>query len=235
MTPTILLTNDDGMGAAGLEALRHALPRAWRLVVAAPSTPMSQCGHRITTHEPLVVTRRGKDVFEIDGTPADCVRLAVTQLLPGPPDWVIAGINHGGNLGADIYVSGTLAAVREGVFLGIPGIALSHFKKRHLEFNWLWAGACARAAIEDAMRLGLQPGDYWNINLPHLEEPDGRPEIVDCSPSKRPLPVSFASTPLGNSQTAYHYTGVYPEREREPGSDVDVCFSGRISRSRLSL
>lgn len=233
MTPTILLTNDDGLGAAGLETLRKALPATWHLVVAAPSMPMSECGHRITTKEALFVTQQAQDVFAIDGTPADCVRLAVTQLLARRPDWVIAGINHGGNLGADIYVSGTLAAVREAAFLGIPGIALSHFKKRHLEFDWRWAGDCARAAVEEAMQLGLRPGEHWNINLPHLEHPKDLPETVDCQPSRRPLPVSFASERLEDSRTAFRYTGIYPEREREPGSDVDICFSGRISRSRL--
>ena len=236
MTPLILLTNDDGVGAEGLRALERSLPDPWELHVVAPATVMSQCGHGITTHEPLCVHRQGPRHHAVSGTPADCVRLALMELLPRRPDWVLSGINHGGNLGADLYTSGTVAAVREASYMGVAGIALSHYKKPSLEFDWAWAGRCARSVIEELMRLPLGDGEHWNVNLPHIEPQANLPERVDCPPSRRSLPVSFDTLKEKvDGQRRFLYDGVYAERDREPGSDVDVCFRGQISISKLRL
>ena len=173
MPPLILLTNDDGIDAAGIQALESALPETWECHVVAPTSVMSQCGHRVTTDEPLRVHARGENRHAVEGTPADCVRLALTHLLPRQPDWVLSGINEGGNLGADIYVSGTVAAVREGAFLGVPGIALSHFKKRGFDFDWAWAARCAWEALEERPVLAAYVGGDRNGTFSYL-----RPKIA---------------------------------------------------------
>lgn len=232
--PLILLTNDDGIDADGLRALEQALPGAWEVHVVAPLEVMSQCGHRITTDEPLRVVTRDRRHHGVAGTPADCVRLAVTQLLPRRPDWVLSGINHGGNLGMDIYVSGTVAAIREAAYLGLPGVAFSHYHRRDRELDWGWAGDCASRVFAELRPLGLEAGDHWNVNLPHLEAGASFPGRVHCHPSKHSLPVSFAA--VGDPQAVdrhFLYDGVYHDREREVGSDIDVCFGGQIAISRL--
>ncbi len=235
MPPLILLTNDDGIDADGIRALEAALPATWECHVVAPTSVMSQCGHRVTTDEPLRVHARGENRHAVQGTPADCVRLALTHLLPRQPDWVLSGINEGGNLGADIYVSGTVAAVREAAFLGVPGIALSHFKKRGLDFDWDWASRCVWKAIDELLAVQLGRGEHWNINLPHVSATDTPPDRVHCEPSQHPLPVSFALSKEQGDVREFAYDGDYPSRLREEGSDIDICFGGQISVSKLSL
>lgn len=235
MPPLILLTNDDGIDADGIKALEAAVPAEWECHVVAPATVMSQCGHRVTTDEPLRVHERGPQRFAVEGTPADCVRVAMDQLLPRRPDWVFSGINEGGNLGADIYVSGTVAAVREAAFLGVPGIALSHYKKRGMAFDWPWASHCAWKAMEALLEIPLAAGEHWNINLPHVPQAEGLPERHHCRPSQEPLPVSFSKRDTDEGVCEYDYNGVYSERLREAGSDIDVCFGGKIAISKLRL
>ena len=113
----ILLTNDDGIDAEGLSALEKAFPG--ELYVAAPAKHVSECSHRITTRQPLPIEQRGDRRWAIDGSPADCVRVALNHLYADIQfDWVLAGIHEGGTLGADIFYSGTVAAVREATLLG---------------------------------------------------------------------------------------------------------------------
>lgn len=232
----LLLTNDDGIDAEGLRSLEAALEKeGWEVTVVAPATVMSMCGHRITTETPLRVTCQDARHFAVHGTPADCVRLALTQLCPAPPEWVFSGINHGGNLGADIVVSGTVAAVREAAYAGVPGVAFSHYKKRGQDFDWPWAARCALEASRPLLEEALSAGDYWNINLPHVPASDTLPERVHCPPSKRPLPVAFEELDAEDKERRFAYSGVYADREREPGSDIDACFGGKIAISKLSL
>ncbi len=107
----ILITNDDGFDAPGIEALVRICEPLGRVTMVAPNRPRSGVGHAVTTGQPLELREHGRDRFSLSGTPADCVRVALSELLPDA-DWVLAGINAGGNLGADAYSSGTLAAVR---------------------------------------------------------------------------------------------------------------------------
>ncbi len=231
----VLLTNDDGVDASGLTALESALPPAWRVVVVAPSRVMSMCGHRVTTESPLKVRQLAANRFSVDGTPADCVRLALARLLPEQPAWVFSGINHGGNLGADLPVSGTVAAVREAAFHGLPGIAFSHYRRRDLKFDWEWAAVCCRETMQTLTKKPLPEGTFWNVNLPHVESKSGVPPQVHCPPSRRPLPVSFTEKSGDCGELTYVYNGIYAEREREEGSDIDVCFNGAIAISRIRL
>lgn len=224
----ILLTNDDGVLAPGLEALHRVAEGLGTTVVFAPSGAVSGCSHATTTDRPFGVEELGPGRFAVRGTPADCVRVAIHRLNP-PLDWVLSGINNGGNLGVDVYHSGTVAAVREAAIQGIPGIAVSHYHDRPLlPEDWDRAAEWSRPLVVEIISRGPRPGTFWNINLPCLEPGAPRPEVVYCPLDPSPLPLSF----VGDA-ASLRYTGRYRERRRAPGSDVEVCFSGRIAVTEI--
>ncbi|MFI5456749.1 MAG: 5'/3'-nucleotidase SurE [Isosphaerales bacterium] len=220
---TLLLTNDDGWDAPGLEALRQAAADLGQCRVIAPSGPLSGCGHRVTTHGPITVTRPAADRLAVAGTPADCVRLALHHLAP-ELSWVLAGINSGGNLGTDVHHSGTVAAVREGVLHGVPGIALSQYIARGAAVDWSRSARWARDVLRRLMAQPREAGTFWNVNFPHLAPGDREPDLVFCPLDPSPLPLSYR---VEAGQAVY--AGDYQARARQPGSDVDVCFGGRIA------
>src|SRR6476469_487430 len=121
----LLLTNDDGILAHGLECLTEAAAPLGEITVVAPDREQSATSHSLSLHHPLRPVSRGERRFQVDGTPTDCVMLAVEALMPERPDFVLSGINHGQNMGEDVLYSGTVAAAMEGLALGIPSIALS--------------------------------------------------------------------------------------------------------------
>src|SRR5688572_17400184 len=130
-----LVTNDDGIDAPGLKALAEAAAQLGEAVVVAPTETLSGCSHRVTTSQPIRVIPRPLSAYAVEGTPADCVRVALHLVAPDVA-WVLSGINAGGNLGADVWHSGTVAAVREAVLHGFPGIAVSQYRKRGMEVDW---------------------------------------------------------------------------------------------------
>ncbi len=121
----ILCSNDDGVFAAGLDVLVRAASQLGEVTVVAPDREQSATSHSLTMHRPLRPVRLGDNRYQVDGTPTDCVMLAVEALMPERPDWVLSGINHGMNMGEDVLYSGTVAAAMEGLVLGVPSIALS--------------------------------------------------------------------------------------------------------------
>lgn len=121
----VLCTNDDGILAHGLDCLVRAAEQIADVTVVAPDREQSATSHSLTLHHPLRPVRRGDRRFQVDGTPTDCVMLAVEALMPDRPDYVLSGINHGQNMGEDVLYSGTVAAAMEGLALGIPSIAIS--------------------------------------------------------------------------------------------------------------
>jgi 5'-nucleotidase len=225
----LLLTNDDGVDAPGLEALRSAAAALGNAVVVAPIEAHSGCSHRVTTHQPLRLTELAPGRFTVAGTPADCVRVALHTVAPDTA-WVLAGINEGGNLGADVYHSGTVAAVREAVLHGYPGIALSHYHKKGRPIDWpraaAWVMPLLRRLLQEPPTLGV----YWNVNLPHLEPEAPDPPVVFCPLDSQPLPLSFR-----REGELLHYDGDYHGRRRQGGADVEVCFGGAIAVTRLVL
>jgi len=224
----ILVTNDDGWDAPGLTALKTLAGKFGEVFVLAPKDPHSYAGHRVTTDGPLVLAETGAQEFTLTGTPADCVRVAVTTLFPNI-DWVLAGINRGGNLGADLFTSGTVAAVREAALLGRPGIAISQYIRKGVALDWERSGELALPVIEQLMAEECLPKGYWNVNLPHLNDGES-PAVIRCTPDNEPLDVRFRQD--GDS---FHYAGSYPSRRRTPGRDVEQCFGGSITVSRLRL
>ncbi|MFN3337735.1 MAG: 5'/3'-nucleotidase SurE, partial [Thermomicrobium sp.] len=167
----MLVTNDDGIEAPGLHALADALRPLGEVVIVAPDRQQSAVGHALTVSEPLRVSPvhfRGQHLgYAVNGTPADCVKLAVTTLLPWRPDVIASGINHGRNTAVNILYSGTVSAATEGTLLGIPSIAFSvdaYDPTANLEA----AAAVARILVEHLPALDLPPGTLLNVNIPAL-------------------------------------------------------------------
>lgn len=217
----VVLTNDDGIDAPGFVALGAAIALIPGLepLVVAPRDHWSGCGHTLTTGRPIAYEQRAPGVWAVAGSPADCVRIALTHLAPGAQA-VISGINQGGNLGFDVWCSGTVAAAREAASHGVRGIALSHYIRRGIPLDWSLA---ARWAAE--LLPGLLPGSgHVSVNLPHLDGAPPRPEAVPCQLDPSPLPLAMELSAEGAK-----YSGNYHQRARITGRDIDICFSGRIS------
>lgn len=227
----LLLTNDDGIDAPGLQALCAAATELGEAVIVAPAGAYSGCSHQVTTHAPIPVERREPGRYAVSGTPADCVRVSLARLAMDA-EWVLAGINAGGNLGADVWHSGTVAAVREAVLHGRPGIAVSHYLRRGVPVDWNRAARWIVPILRDLVSRPWEPGTLWNINLPHLDPDSAEPEAVLCRVDPGPLPISYREDGDGNLLV---YDGNYHQRTRTPGADVDVCFGGRIAVSRVDL
>ncbi|MEC4894204.1 MAG: 5'/3'-nucleotidase SurE [Oscillatoria sp. PMC 1051.18] len=224
---TLILTNDDGIDAPGIQALQKAV--AGKGVIVAPKNHLSGCGHQVTTHCPIHLHQRSDREYAVDGTPADCTRIALTQISDNVK-WVLSGINAGGNLGVDVYISGTVAAVREAAIHGIGGIAVSHWIKRPLLIDWDVATRWTAKVLTELFERPLPEKSFWNVNLPHLEPNSPDPEIIFCEPSNEPLPINYCM-----EGDLYYYQGVYSRRARSPGSDVDVCFSGNIAITQIQV
>ncbi|MBW4614675.1 MAG: 5'/3'-nucleotidase SurE [Desmonostoc vinosum HA7617-LM4] len=225
---TIILTNDDGIDAPGIRALLKAVNEQ-NVIIAAPKEHQSGCGHQVTTTRPINLQRRSENEYAIAGTPADCVRIAMTQISKNIK-FVLSGINAGGNLGVDAYISGTVAAVREAAMHGIPGIAISHYRKAKQNFDWDLAAKLTAEVLLDLLNRPLEVGSYWNVNLPHLQPTEPHPKLVFCQPCTKPLPIDYRVD--GND---FYYVGEYGKRDRTPGSDVEVCFSGNIAVTQLRV
>ncbi len=151
--PLFVLTNDDGIGAPGILALQSAVEGLGDAVVVAPDTHLSGCSHQLNRGGVIAIDQRDDSEYAIGGTPADCSRVAISHLHP-EVDWVLSGINAGGNMGSDTYVSGTVAAVREAALLRKPGIAISQYRYRSQPFDWSRATRLARQVLIQLMDEG---------------------------------------------------------------------------------
>jgi len=164
MPAVILVTNDDGVHAPGLAALASALDELGDVYVVAPDREQSAVGHALTLHRPLRVTTVGERRFSVNGTPSDCVNLAVLGLLPERPVLVAAGINHGSNLGDDVTYSGTVSAAMEGTLLGVPSMAVSQSDPETGTLDG--AQAVAKLVASRVLVEGLPGKTLLNINVP---------------------------------------------------------------------
>lgn len=225
----LLLTNDDGVSAEGLQALVSAARDLGEVFVVAPAGPQSGCSHTTTTGRGIRIEPRGDRRMAVHGTPADCVRMGLLKIAP-EAKWVLSGVNHGGNLGADVHYSGTVAAVREAVLHGWPGIAFSYYKKKHLDYDWPRIENWTARVLSELMAKPHEAGTFWNVNFPHLTSEDADPEIVYCPLDPHPLPLSYR-----HEDGLHYYDGDYHNRNRTAGADVDVCFGGRIAVTKVRL
>ena len=162
----ILVSNDDGYLATGINVLTDALEQVADVVVVAPDRNRSAASSSLTLHTPLRVIEIARNRYKVDGTPSDCVHLALTGFLDHEPDLVVSGINHGANLGDDVIYSGTVAAALEGRFLGLPTIAVSLVGRDLKHFET--AGRVASELVQKIDRTGLAPDVVLNVNVPNL-------------------------------------------------------------------
>ena len=163
--PRILVTNDDGVHSEGIKALAGALRAFGDVTVVAPIQEASAIGHALTLRRPLRIDAIGPDIFAVDGTPTDCVNLAITHVLKGKPDLIVSGINKGWNLGDDVTYSGTVSGALEGALLEIPSIAISTQRiKDECEFGP--SAASAATVAQAVLERGLPKFTLLNINVP---------------------------------------------------------------------
>src|SRR5262245_18619874 len=181
----ILLTNDDGIYAPGLRALRAELQQFAEVIVVAPATEQSAVGHSITLLTPLIIQEVADEDkqplgWAVEGKPADCVKLALVELLDKPPDLLISGINAGSNAGVNVIYSGTVAAAIEGAFFDLPSMAVSLEYTKLVNLDFPRAAKIGRRVIESILRKKPGPGTLFNINIPSLEK--GEPRGVRVVP-----------------------------------------------------
>jgi len=161
----IMVTNDDGIHAPGIRALAAAMRELGQVTVVAPDRERSAAGHSLTLHSPLRVFELHEGWYAVDGTPTDCVNMAIHNLLPNTPDLVVSGINHGPNLGDDITYSGTVAAAMEANLMGIPAIAFSLATFNHSD-NFGDAAQIALRVARQVIENGLPSDTFLNVNIP---------------------------------------------------------------------
>ncbi len=225
----IILTNDDGIDAPGLECLAKIVAPITVPAVVAPREAHSGVGHRVTCHYPIAVQRLSEGRYSVTGTPADCARLAIKQFATDA-DWLIAGINAGANLGSDVYQSGTVAAAREAAILGVKAMAISQYISRDHPIDWELTRHHAEAIVTLLLSNALPERCYWNVNLPHPLDRNTQLAPVFCELDRLPHQYTYR-----RDGDAYHYVGTIHERPREPGKDVAVCFGGSVAVTQLTI
>lgn len=180
----ILITNDDGIHAPGIQSLAAALRKVGDVAVVAPDRERSAVGHALTLHHPLRAFQMGPDIYSVDGTPTDCVNLGIHNLISFKPDIVVSGINRGGNLGDDVTYSGTVSAAMEATLMGIPAFAVSLVTEGMGNHYDVAAAFAARLACEVFSR-GLPPDTFLNVNVPDLPEKELLPPRITCQGKRR--------------------------------------------------
>jgi len=230
MKPLILLTNDDGFFAEGIESLFRSLKGLGNVYIIAPDREKSATSLALTLHRPLRVKRIKSKVYAVDGTPADCVYLALQKLLPRKPVLLISGINRGPNLGQqDISYSGTVAAAIQGSFLRIPSLAVSQLpdKKHHYSFDF--ATRFVTALVEKALKKPLPEKTTLNINIP--PPPVKGVKVVKLGQKRYNPEIIEKEDPRKN---IYYWIGTgHPQAEGGKDSDVKVITEGYITVTPL--
>jgi len=230
----ILLTNDDGIHAPGLAAMERQLQRLGEVFVVAPATEQSGVGHSITYLTPLIVKEvyHGKDHWgwAVEGSPADCVKIAVTELCPRVPDLVVSGINGGLNAGINVLYSGTVAAAIEGAFFGITSVAVSLEFDEQAEFDR--AAQVARSIIEQILEQKGQGPQLFNLNIPTA--------ALATHPEVRVVPMDVArygdqyerrTDPWGRD---YYWATGRPPARASAETDLSTIAAGQVSLTPLA-
>jgi 5'-nucleotidase len=239
----VLLTNDDGIGASGLHAMRRALLEVpgVELAVIAPDSNRSATARSITTRRPLWVEEvefgDGTSGFATDGTPVDCVRFAALGLVEFEPELIVSGINHGANLGDDITYSGTVAAALEGIVLGIPAIAVSQQSSRGAldfraggEFEFDQAAGFVARIVEELDRVPMPNGTLLNVNCPTEEARGARACRLGRRVYRDRLELEEEEE---SGRRRYRIYGEDPDYHREEGTDFAAIAAGMIAVTPL--
>ncbi len=220
----ILLTNDDGVMAPGIVAMYRELVKLGDVYVVAPETVQSGTGHGITLSAPLLTSRviveNGFEGISVGGSPADCVKLAISQLLPRSPDLCVSGINAGANVGINVLYSGTVAAAIEAAFLGVPSIALSLFLKRDIPADFAATAQLSLKVIRQLLEAGLAGSQVANVNLPPLlpgQAPAGVKVVRQCT---RPWPDTYDRRQDPKGRDYFWNTSVFSLGQTDADTDV---------------
>jgi 5'-nucleotidase len=242
----ILLTNDDGITATGIQALHSALQGLGEIVVVAPASAQSAMSHKITFHTPLMMrevqvnpTMRG---IAIEGSPADCVKVACRAIWPerygdgARPDLVISGMNDGANVGINVIYSGTVAAAVESAFLGVPAIAVSLHYGRASRTNFDRAAAIGRLAIDQVLKHEIDAHSVININVPRIESADAPMPPIKVVSMNTAAGADGYERRVGPGGQVYYWSKgsgmdfVYAR----PGSDVEALAEQCVTITPLS-
>ena len=228
----ILLSNDDGYRAAGLKMLADCVAPMGVVTVVAPDRNRSGASHSLTLNAPLTVKTASNGFLYVDGTPTDCVHVAITGLMNEEPDMVISGINHGGNLGDDVLYSGTVAAATEGRFLGYPSLAVSLVGADPIHFKT--AGAIVSRLLKTLIEEPL-PGDtILNVNIPDvpIDEIQGY-QATRLGHRQKAEPAIKGQDPRGKE--IYWIGSVGPEEAAGPGTDFHALRENFVSVTPLKI
>jgi 5'-nucleotidase len=224
--PKILVTNDDGYFSTGIAALTQALEEVGEVTVVAPASEQSATAHSLTLTRPLRVRKNGERRYSIDGTPTDCVLLALTKILPQRPDIVVSGINHGANLGDDVTYSGTVAGAFEAAIFRLPGIAVS-LAARNGDFTH--AAKFAADLTRQVLNRGIPEGTILNVNVPPGEIRGAR--LTSQGVASATPDIIEGLDPRGIS---YYWIGVQKLTWKEDrGSDYAAIEDGLVSITPL--
>jgi len=229
----ILLSNDDGYQAPGIVALYEAIKDLGDVEVVAPEHNNSAKSNALTLHSPLYVHQAGNGFRYVNGTPADCVHVALTGLLGYRPDLVVSGINNGANMGDDTIYSGTVGAAMEGYLFGVPAIAFSQTQK-----GWAHLDDAARMARELVQRMlaKAQADKPWllNVNIPNLPYAELKPFKV-CRLGRRHAAEKVISQTSPHGETMYWIGGAGPAKDDADGTDFHATAQGHVSITPLKV
>ena len=224
----ILVTNDDGYRSDGIHALVRALRDIGEPTIVAPIQEASAIGHALTLRRPLRLEAIGDGTFAVDGTPTDCVNVAVTQVFKGLPHLVVSGINKGWNLGDDVTYSGTVAGALEGALLGIPSLAVS-LRQTRGDYDFSYAARAAATIAEAILRQPLPPRTFLNLNVPK-GQPNGYRVTVQA---KRNHVTSVSERHDPKGRPYYWIEEGQNEWEPHDRSDYQAVRDGFISVTPL--
>lgn len=237
--PLVLISNDDGIDAAGIAALAAALDGIGTVAVVAPFAEQSAVGHAITVRDPMRVHPWPFDgpsgpvwARAVTGTPADCIKIAAQKLLPRPPDLVVSGINHGPNTAVNVLYSGTVSAATEATILGVPSIAVSHDAWQPADFET--AGHVARQLAERVLAEGLPPGVLLNVNVP--DRPLGELAGIRVTRQARARWEEEFEERFDPTDRPYYWLGGrFIDLDEGPDTDLAAIRDGFVSVTPLQL
>lgn len=228
----ILVTNDDGIASPGIHAVAAALADLGEVWIVAPDRERTAVGHAVTLHKPLRMTKMGPRVFMVNGTPVDCVNLALVKVLPDQPALIVSGINRGVNLGDDVMYSGTVSGALEGTILGVPSMAVSQEGEDTFRFD-VGARYAARVASE-VLAHGLPPETILNVNIPDVPLRGIKGVKVTCLSRRRfNNPIVEKVDPRGRKY--YWIAGTRQSWSRQKDADHEALARHMVSVTPIRL
>jgi 5'-nucleotidase len=234
----ILISNDDGINAIGIKALAVAMQELGEVYVIAPERNQSATGHAVTMHTPL---RRNKvelfgdkiNAWWVNGTPADCIKLGVENLMKDKPDLIVSGINMGENLGTDVIYSGTVSAAVEGAIFGIPSIAFSY--EDHNATDMTAVGIAAKDICKQILAHGIPKDHIFNVNIPKFQNPNEIKGIKTCKLGKKIYKNNFEVRKDPNGNDYYWLAGELIEMPEDANTDIFAVKNKYISITPIDI